>query len=364
MTKTVIMIPARLGSKRVKNKNLRYLGDKPLVAWAIEKAKKSKCKDIYLNAHEDIFKDIADEYDIKFYKRPKELTTDEATNDEFLYDFLMNVECDYVVQINTTSPFIKPNTVDRFIDSLKGKDVLHSVKEEQIECICENKPINFDPNIQMKPSQELEPVKVFVPGIMGFNRSSFLSNMAIYGTAMFGSEYDIVDYFSLKGEEIVDIDEEDDWRLAEAVLESKHIIPSYYGEVSFEVDVPNILERDGIDYFFENNKLINNINELINSHKEKSWSDRIVDTDSNSATLVCQQKGEGNRLHYHPNWNEWWLIVQGEWLFEIEGEEHTVRKNDVICIPKGKKHKITVISKKPGIRLAVSRGDVPHAYFK
>ncbi len=40
--KIVAMIPASLGSKRIKLKNLSYLGDKPLVAHPIETAKRAK----------------------------------------------------------------------------------------------------------------------------------------------------------------------------------------------------------------------------------------------------------------------------------------------------------------------------------
>ena len=43
--KIVCMIPARLGSTRVKNKNIRLLGNKPLIQHIAESAKKSK----YLN---------------------------------------------------------------------------------------------------------------------------------------------------------------------------------------------------------------------------------------------------------------------------------------------------------------------------
>ena len=37
--KIVAMIPARLGSKRIKHKNLRLLAGKPLVSHVIEKCK-------------------------------------------------------------------------------------------------------------------------------------------------------------------------------------------------------------------------------------------------------------------------------------------------------------------------------------
>ena len=39
------MIPARLGSKRVKNKNLRPLGGKPLIQYVIDSVKKTKLFD-------------------------------------------------------------------------------------------------------------------------------------------------------------------------------------------------------------------------------------------------------------------------------------------------------------------------------
>ena len=47
--KIIAMIPARLGSKRVKNKNLRLLGNKPLISHVIETAKESNVfDDIYI----------------------------------------------------------------------------------------------------------------------------------------------------------------------------------------------------------------------------------------------------------------------------------------------------------------------------
>ena len=36
--KLIAMIPARLGSKRIPRKNIRYLYDKPLIQYAVEEA--------------------------------------------------------------------------------------------------------------------------------------------------------------------------------------------------------------------------------------------------------------------------------------------------------------------------------------
>ena len=103
---------------------------------------------------------------------------------------------------------------------------------------------------------------------------------------------------------------------------------------------------------------------MINKYgTSKSWCHRLVNTENNSATLLAQMPGEGNRMHYHPNWNEWWYIVDGEWEWEIEGEVKRVKKDDVVFIEKNRLHKITSVGNKPAIRLAVSREDVEHIYL-
>ena len=87
-----------------------------------------------------------------------------------------------------------------------------------------------------------------------------------------------------------------------------------------------------------------------------------MDTESNSATMIGQMPGEGNRRHYHPDWNEWWFILAGKWEFEIDGKAREIVTGDVVFIEKGKVHKITAIGDQMAIRLAVSRNDVEHIY--
>jgi len=88
--KIVCMIPARLGSKRVKKKNLRLINGKPLIGYIIDTVKQCDCFDeIYLNSEAMIFKEIADQHCISFYKRPAEYSTDQSTNDEFALDLFV-----------------------------------------------------------------------------------------------------------------------------------------------------------------------------------------------------------------------------------------------------------------------------------
>lgn len=131
-----------------------------------------------------------------------------------------------------------------------------------------------------------------------------------------------------------------------------------------ESDVPSILKKDGVNVndLHSSNKEIVNLFDILSTAPEPSWSRRVIDTDSNSATLICQNPGEGNREHHHSDWNEWWYIVKGEWEWTIEGKVTVVKEGDIVLIEKGKKHKITACGDSPAIRLAVSRSDVGHIY--
>ena len=130
-TNIVAMIPARLGSKRVKSKNLRLLAGKPLVRHVVDKCKETDIfDDIYINSEADIFKNIADEYGVRFYKRDESLAGDDATNDMFVLDFITNVKCYITVQVNPTSPLITVGDTKSFVSKMiEGDyDTLHSGK--------------------------------------------------------------------------------------------------------------------------------------------------------------------------------------------------------------------------------------------
>ena len=217
--KVVCMIPARMGSKRVRGKNTRLLGGIPLISHAIRAAKASRCFDeIYVNSESDEIGKIAEEEGVLYYKRPSHLSSDTATNDDFTYDFLKKIECDLVVQLLCTSPFVTPEEVSCFtfkaVDPLI--DTLISVKENKIECVYKNKPINFGQKFPTPPSQKLEPIKAYAGALMGWKRTNFMDNMEKYGCAYHGGEGNI-EFFTLGGFSEIDIDNEIDFEVAKSV---------------------------------------------------------------------------------------------------------------------------------------------------
>jgi len=379
MSKTIAMIPVRLGSKRVKNKNLRLIDGKPLICYVLETAVKSDIFDeIYINSESDIFEPIAKKYGIKFYQRPAYLAEDDKTNDDFAYDFLQNVECDDLVQLLTTSPFMSVNDVTSFVNKFHDNnyETLISVNKVQIESIYDGNPINFNQKEITPPSQDLKPIQAYACGLMAWNRKKYIENMKKFNSAYHGGD-GRTGFFELSGWSTIDIDTEDDFRLAEVVHShlnmNRHTEPQYYDpkkhlDVTIERDTTHddyhdILYKDGVENpdFLDSNHSVVNIDEIIKNNKP-SWAKRLVNTENNSATLICQKPGEGNRRHYHPSWNEWWYIVDGEWKWDIEDDSIVVKKGDVVFIEKGKSHQIHAIGDKPAIRLAVSREDVAHVY--
>lgn len=87
--KNLCVIPARGGSKRLKNKNRKKFFGKPLIAYTIESALKSKCFDKILVTSDDenIIK-IAKNFNVSTEVRNKKLSSDSATISDVLINIL------------------------------------------------------------------------------------------------------------------------------------------------------------------------------------------------------------------------------------------------------------------------------------
>ena len=133
-------------------------------------------------------------------------------------------------------------------------------------------------------------------------------------------------------------------------------------------DVKNVLKEDGLSkdaletfHLYENHTTVG-IDQLREELGMGSWAVRIAYNDRFGGVIIQQQSGEGNRKHYHPDADENWVIIDGEWEWWIEDiGSQIVKKNDIIVVPKNTWHKITC-KKGPGIRYAVTQPDVEHVY--
>lgn len=372
--KIIAMIPARLSSKRVPKKNLRIIDGQPLISYIIDVVLACDVFDeVYVNSESEVFRNIAEEKGVRFYKRPEKHSSDISSNDEFALDFINNIQGDILVQILPTSPLIQPSEIEAFVNEMIDSklDTLISVEHKQIACLYQNEPLNFDKYKINPPSQTMEPIKAYAMALMGWGYDSFNANMDRYGAAYHGGD-GRTGYFELRGLSTIDIDREEDFLLVESIILARKQNPSrtieYYDEKwvgHSESHVESILKKDGVVFndLHDVNKEVVVLEDVVEAmDSSKSWSKRIIDTESNSMTIISQLPGEGNRRHYHPDWNEWWYIVDGEWEWEIDGQTRSVRKGEVVFMGKNRVHKITAVGSKPAIRMAVSRADVAHVY--
>ncbi|ARU60412.1 acylneuraminate cytidylyltransferase [Tumebacillus avium] len=121
-TKRVLaVIPARGGSKGVPRKNIRELAGKPLIAWSIEAATKSKYVDrVILSSEDDEIIQTAQTWgcDVPFV-RPAELAADDTPGiDPILHALEQQPDYDYVVLLQPTSPLRTSADIDATIEQM------------------------------------------------------------------------------------------------------------------------------------------------------------------------------------------------------------------------------------------------------
>ena len=122
--KIIAIIPARSGSTRIKNKNIKIFNKKPLIVWTIEAALRSKLiDDVYVTSENDNILRISKKYFAKTIKRPKKLSNniihiDEAIRHAYLE---VNKKYDYNITLQPTSPLKTTKNIDEAIKMIIKK---------------------------------------------------------------------------------------------------------------------------------------------------------------------------------------------------------------------------------------------------
>jgi CMP-N,N'-diacetyllegionaminic acid synthase len=115
------VIPARGGSKRVPNKNLRTLHGAPLIGYTIRAAQASKLLTTWaVSTENQTICDVALSYGAYVIKRPEELAGDHTTSAEVCLHVLdwIGYEFDLVCLLHPTSPVRDPGHIDQAIAQL------------------------------------------------------------------------------------------------------------------------------------------------------------------------------------------------------------------------------------------------------
>ena len=186
----IAIIPARGGSKRIPQKNIREFCGKPLIYWTIKAAQESGVfEDIVVSTEEPKIAEIANSYGVKNIGRPMELATDSATTLDVIKWALQQITTNSIMVLQCTSPLRTSN------DILKA-------------------------TLQFFKCHSLISVKPHLDGI-------YLQNGAIYAaTTKFiketGKLYnDESSLYLMPVDRSFDIDTEIDWQIAEMIMEKR-----------------------------------------------------------------------------------------------------------------------------------------------
>lgn len=232
--KIIAIIPARGGSKGVPGKNIKLLGEKPLIAWTIDEAKKSRYIDrLIVSSDSEEIIDTALHFGCEApFLRPAELSGDEVMGVEPFIHAVKTLpeKYDYAVLLQCTSPFRTAEDIDGAIDLC--------IDQEADSCISVCKAASSPYRMLTVDDKGrlcsfLGSDKTFLPRqklpeIYEFNGAVYvIKTETLLRTGDLVSENTLA--YVMKKERSLDIDSLWDYRIAEALIEKKIKLESGHG---------------------------------------------------------------------------------------------------------------------------------------
>lgn len=227
--KNIAIIPARSGSKGLKDKNIKLLNGKPLIAYSIEAALDSGMFDeVMVSTDSKKYAEIAKEFGASVpFLRSAELSSDTATSKDVILDVLLRYEADgqkfdTFALLQPTSPLRTAEDVINAYSVFKEKHanaVIGVTETEHSPLICGVLPDNMSmdnfikPEVKNKPRQALE--KYY-----RINGAMYVAKVEYY--MAHGDFYHDGCYAYVMGGEVsVDIDTERDFLMVEFICGEK-----------------------------------------------------------------------------------------------------------------------------------------------
>lgn len=219
----LVVIPARGGSKGIPRKNLRLLNNKPLISYAIETAKASQyVDDVVVTTDDSQIALIAEKFGASVVRRSKELATDEISLDPVIHDAMVQKEkqafdeYDIIITLQPTSPLIQSETLDKAIEKFEDfslDSVISVVDDRHLSWGYDEKNHRYFPNYIERVDKRSLPKSFRETGAILATRRNF-----VHVDSRLGTNIDIVE---VSREESVNIENYEDWWIAENYLQKK-----------------------------------------------------------------------------------------------------------------------------------------------
>ncbi len=220
--KKVAIIPLRAGSKGIPHKNRKKILGRPLFAWSLGEAIKSKLDEVYVFTDDKYIIDYVNkEYHwtskVKVMERSAASATDTASTEDAMVEFSSNIneEYDIMVLLQATSPLVSAEDIDKTIAEVEaGKDAALTV-------------VHTKRFIWSKQGESLNYEYLHRPRRQDFNGGLMIENGAVYATtkAQFlntknrlGGDIAVVE---MPEDTLYEIDEAEDWMVVEKLLANR-----------------------------------------------------------------------------------------------------------------------------------------------
>ncbi|MDR7208951.1 acylneuraminate cytidylyltransferase family protein [Flavobacterium piscis] len=219
--KTIAIIPARGGSKRLPQKNIKLLGEIPLLAHSIlyAKANKEIIDEVYVSTDDEAIKNVALEFGAKVINRPESISGDLEPTVSALKNVLEQItdEVENVVLLQATNP-LRPKKMLHEAFDIYQKENCNSLftvsrNHQKFGKIVNQKFVPYNYEIGQR-SQELE-LLFFENGLLYITKAALILENIIIAENAFPFKIDSIFAY-------VDIDTQDDFDYAE-YLYHKHI---------------------------------------------------------------------------------------------------------------------------------------------
>lgn len=224
--RNIAVIPARSGSKGLKDKNIKILKGKPLMAYTIEAARKSNLfNEIFVSTDSVEYGAIAREFGASVpFLRSEELSSDNASSWDVVKDALLTYkklgkEFDTVALLQPTSPLRNSDDIVNAYDQMKNKNANAVVAVCEVDhppLWCNTLPeddsmVNFiRKDIRNRPRQQLDTYYRINGALYIAKVPIVLGKKDIYETKSFA--------YKMDRKRSIDIDNELDFKIAQMIM--------------------------------------------------------------------------------------------------------------------------------------------------
>jgi len=224
--KIIAVIPARGGSKGIPRKNLRILGGKPLIQYALEATLQTpEVTHVVVTSDDLEIQLITKKMGAHFIQRHPDLCADQTPLDPVVFDAyskmqdITGVDYDAILTVQPTSPFISSETISGAVNKLisNNADTLFSVIDDTHLSWREDRTTGIvTPNYEQRLNRQWLPRSFKETGSIQLCLSSVITESSRVGRK--------VELLELDEREGIDIDTPLNWKFCESMVSRKRYV--------------------------------------------------------------------------------------------------------------------------------------------